>query len=51
MKHNRPLLFVEMIGIRCDSLKKMCSQIDIAYEGKTYDELVREYLIRVKVGH
>ena len=48
----RTLLFVEMIGIDCFALKKMCSQIGIdVTSGKEYDGLVRDYLIKVKVGH
>ena len=52
MQKYRTLLFVEMIGIDCCSLKKMCSQIGIdVTTGKSYDGLVRDYLIKVKVGH
>ena len=41
-----------MIGIDCCALKKMCSQIGIdVTSGKGYDGLVRDYLIKVKVGH
>lgn len=52
MQVYRTLLFVEMIGIDCCALKKMCSQIGIdVTSGKGYDGLVRDYLIKVKVGH
>ncbi len=52
MKHYRTLLFVEMIGIDLDALKKMCRQIGITVNpNKGYDDLVRDYLIGVKVGH
>lgn len=52
MAKYRTLLFVELIGIDMKTLKKMCSQIDIDINsGKDYDGLVREYLIKVKVGH
>ena len=52
MQKYKTLLFVEMIGIDCHALKKMCSQIGIdVTSGKGYDGLVRDYLIKVKVGH
>ena len=51
MKKNKTLLFVEYIGIGLDTLKNMCEQIGISSVGKDYNELVREYLIKVKVGH
>ena len=52
MKNYRSLLFVELIGIDRVTLEKMCKQvgIDVA-TGKEYDGLVRDYLIKVKVGH
>ncbi|MCH5187429.1 MAG: hypothetical protein J1F63_03430 [Oscillospiraceae bacterium] len=52
MRKYRTLLFVEPIGINFDSLEKMCKQIGIILDGpKSYERLVREYLIKVKVGH
>ena len=52
MQKYRTLLFVEMIGIDFITLKKMCTQIGIdVTTGKSYDGLVRDYLIKVKVGH
>lgn len=51
MKRYKTLLFVESIGIGMETLKKRCIQLKIPVDGKSYDELVREYLIKVKVGH
>jgi len=52
MKNYRSLLFVEMIGIDKVTLQKMCEQIGInVTTEKEYDGLVRDYLIKVKVGH
>ena len=52
LKSNKTLLFVPMIGINMDTLKKMCRQVGIDVDnGKSYDGLVRDYLIKVKVGH
>ncbi len=51
-KNNRSLLFVQMIGIHYDTLAKMCKQVGISVSSqKTYDDLLRDYLIKVKVGH
>lgn len=51
-KNNSTLLFVELIGIDKKTLCKMCRQIGINIDSsKTYDGLVRDYLIAVKVGH
>ena len=52
MQNYRTQLFVELIGINIETLKKMCRQIgiDVSSE-KGYDGLVRDYLIKVKVGH
>lgn len=48
----KTLLFVEPIGIDFISLKKMCIQIGMAVDAsKDYDGLVRDYLIKVKIGH
>ncbi len=54
LKNNTTLLFEEneRVGITFETLKKMCRQIGIHdTERKTYNSLVREYLIAVKVGH
>lgn len=51
MVKNRALLFVEPIGIEKKGLKTLCDQIGISTANKTYDDLVREYLIKVYVGH
>ena len=52
MKNYRTLVFEELIGIDYNSLKSMCRQIGIDVSGeKGYDGLVRDYLIKVKVGH
>lgn len=52
MKNYRSLLFVELIGINKATLEKMCEQIGIDVAAKKeYDGLVRDYLIKVKVGH
>lgn len=51
MKKYRTLLFVESIGISKDTLDKICKQIGIWDMTKSYDGLVRDYLIKVKVGH
>ena len=51
MSRYRTLLFVEPIGINKDGLDKLCKQIDIWDPSKDYDGLVRDYLIKVKVGH
>lgn len=47
----RTLLFVELIGIDKKTLVKMCEQIGIRHKKKRYDGLVRDYLIKVKIGH
>ena len=51
LKNYKTLLFVEPIGIDKDTLDKMCKQIGIWDMTKGYDGLVRDYLIKVKVGH
>lgn len=51
---NRTLLFEEnkKIGIGKETLIAMCNQIGITATGnKRYDTLLREYLIKIKVGH
>ena len=51
MLNYRTLLFVEPIGIDRKGLDRLCSQIGISNASKSYDGLVRDYLIKVKVGH
>jgi len=51
LKNNRTLLFVEPIGIDQNGLEKICKQIGIETSNKKYEDLVREYLIKVNVGH
>ncbi len=51
LKNYKTLLFVESIGISKDTLGRMCKQIGIWDTTKGYDGLVRDYLIKVKVGH
>ena len=56
MKINKTLLFVDRIGYSKHALEELCSQIGINLvdkNGKTrgYGQLVREYLIKVKVGY
>lgn len=52
LRKNKTLLFVQMIGISMDTLRQMCSQIGVPVDANApYDKLVREYLIKVKVGH
>lgn len=47
----KTLLLVDMIGLDFETLKKLCRQVSIGTNDKNYNELVREYLIKVKVGH
>lgn len=55
MKKNKTLLFVDRIGYDYSSLVKMCDKIGIENKTKeeklSYSELVRRYLIKVKVGY
>lgn len=51
MRNYRTLLFVEEIGITKAGLEKLCKQVGVLATNKQYDGLVREYLIKVKVGH
>ncbi len=62
LKHNKTMLLVEHIGIDKNALEKMCQKIGIALTVKTngsddsqrnkgYSELVRDYLIKTKVGY
>lgn len=48
---NRTLLLVEHIGYGKGSVEELCAQIGIAVAGKGYGALVREYLIKTKVGY
>lgn len=49
---NKALLFEEKIGINKKTIIKMCSQIGISFKSEhNYDTYVREFLIKVKVGH
>lgn len=55
MKSNRTLLFVEGIGYDYDALQKLCQRVHIRPVDsngirKSYNELAKEYLIRMKVG-
>lgn len=51
MAANRTLLFVEHVGYDKAGIEKLCEQIGIAVSGKGYGNLVREYLIKTKVGY
>ena len=51
MEANKTILLVEHIGYDKTGLEKLCSQIGIGYIGKGYGSLVREYLIKTKVGY
>jgi len=62
LKSNKTMLLAEHIGIDRSALEKMCQKIGISLmvrtsvsdnslRSKGYDELVREYLIKTKVGH
>lgn len=49
---NRTLIFVQMIGIDQDTLKKMCMQVDIdTRKLDSYDKMVCAYLNEVGVGY
>lgn len=48
---NRTLLLVEHVGYNKSSVEKLCVQIGISTAGKGYGALVREYLIKTKVGY
>ena len=47
---NKTLLLVDNIGISKSKLIQMCKEVGVN-TNKEYDSLVREYLIKVKVGH
>ncbi len=51
LKNYKTLLFVESIGINKETLDKMCKQIDVWDSFKEYDGLIRDYLIKVKIGY
>lgn len=51
MVTNRTLLLVEHVGYDKTGLEKLCAQIGIVVSGKGYGTLVREYLIKTKVGY
>lgn len=51
MMVNRTLLLVEHVGYDKVGVKKLCAQIGISAAGKGYGALVREYLIKTKVGY
>lgn len=62
LKYNKTMLFVEHIGIDRKTLEKMCQKIglpltvksnehDDRQRNKGYGELVRDYLIKTKVGY
>ena len=56
MKVNKTILLVDHIGYDYKSLVKLCEQIEIDpttanNELRSYDSLVREYLIKLKVGY
>lgn len=55
LKSNRTLLFVEGIGYDYDALEKLCERVHIRPTDsngirKSYNGLVKEYLIKMKVG-
>lgn len=56
MKRNKTILLVDNIGYDYSSLKNLCKQIDISDtdacgKKRGYGTLVRDYLIKVKVGY
>lgn len=52
MSKNRTILLHPRIGYSLQSLRKLCDEIAIPQVNeKTYQQLVREYLIKVKVGY
>ncbi len=51
MKANRTILLVENIGYDKKGLERICRQIGINIDDKEYEALVREYLIKTKVGY
>ena len=52
MEVNKSLILVEHVGYDKAGLEKLCTQIGIAVgEGKRYGNMVREYLMKTKVGY
>ena len=51
MMVNRTLLLVKHVGYDNVGLEKLCRQIGIDIHGREYGSLVREYLIKTKVGY
>jgi len=56
MKVNKTLLLVEKIGYNIDSLEDLCKQVgvsptDASGRRRGYGNLIRDYLIKVKVGY
>ena len=51
MRANKTLLLVDHVGYDRAGLEKICSQINITIGDKEYGTLVREYLIKTKVGY
>ena len=51
MMTNKTLLLVEHIGYDKTGLEKLCSEIGIVVSGKGYGNLVREYLMKTKIGY
>ena len=53
LRKNRTMLFEEneRIGINKATLEKMCRQVSVPTVSKNYNALVREYLIKLRVGH
>ena len=49
LKKNKTLLFVPKIGYDKSSLEKLCSKVGVS--SKSYEGLVRKYLIKMKVGY
>ena len=50
MQSNKTILLVETIGYNKKGLEKICRQVGIDVENKSYQSLVREYLLKTKVG-
>ena len=51
LKKNKTLLFVRGIGYDKPSLERLCTKVHINLCKKSYDGLVRDYLIKMKVGY
>lgn len=56
MKKNKTILFVDRIGYSEPALKRLCSQVGVSLtdrngKNRGYGNLVRDYLIKVKVGY